>query len=62
MYEDAIHKRYENLKRKNIIRQWLSGIFICCKFCKNKAKNKKGKRKDDENLEAVNVLRDKMRS
>ncbi|CDW75034.1 UNKNOWN [Stylonychia lemnae] len=61
MYEEAIYKKYENLRRKKIVKQWLSGIFMCCTYCKSKAKQIKKLKKKDDNLEAVNVLREKMK-
>lgn len=62
MFEEVIYQKYDHLRRKKIVRQWLSSIFVCCTYCKNKAKSLKKKKQSDENeLEAVNVLREKMK-
>eukprot|EP00347_Sterkiella_histriomuscorum_P017713 403348280 len=62
MFEEVIYQKYEHLRRKKIVKTWLSSFFICCSFCLKKAQSLKKKNKNDDNeLEAVNVLRDKMR-
>lgn len=62
MFEEVIYLKYEHLRRKKILKMWLSSVFICCRYCKDKAKKlKKNKNKDGDELEAVNVLREKMK-
>jgi len=62
MNEDIIYSKYEHLRRKKILKLWFSGLFVCLKACKKTIKKKKdGKFEIDNDLRAVNVLREKMR-
>lgn len=61
MYEEVIYLKYDHLRRKKTIRVWISGLCACYNFFKSKANLMKVKKKDGDDLEAVNVLRDKMK-
>lgn len=62
LYEDAINRKYPHLRPKSVFKKWLMGFCICYSYCKTKIKkSKKEKKGKGEELEAVNVLREKMK-
>jgi len=63
MYEEALNKQFLYLRRRSVLKQWCKGFFACFSICSSKNRKAKDKHMDrEDDFEAVNEMRDRMKS
>jgi hypothetical protein len=63
VYEEALDKKYPHLKRKGVVKTWICGITNCCtRCCKGRSNRREKYTENDNENEAVDSLRMKMRA